>query len=819
MAGGRNGSNGVTPGRAYRSYRFPHRKGGRLSRRYASAGARVGTFAGALTAIILGFGLLLGGSAAAVVGYFAADLPAAHALETVQIPLSTYIYDRTGQHVLFRLEDERRIPIELSAVPLRMQQATTAIEDKSFWTNPGIDIGGIVRAAQANMSSGEIVGGGSTITQQLIKSRLLGDEPTFTRKIKEAILALEATRTFPKEKILEMYFNQIYYGNQAYGIRAAAYTYFGVNDLNELSLGQMAMLAGLPQLPSRYDPVQNPAGAKARRADVLEQMYENGHVTRAEADAAKEEPIVVKPASTSIYAPHFTFRVREQIIDVLGEKAAYRGGYRILTTLDRNMQELAEKEVRDHVDALKGSNVNNAALITMDPRTGEILAYVGSKDYYDLSPEVQGDYDSAGIAYRQPGSTFKLFTYLAGMLKGTPQGPLTPSTILNDIEFKMPDGSAKGYEPKNAPQADGRSQQHGPITLRTALRQSLNLPALSVGRMVGVEGIMDTIKQMGIRRDWGDLSRYGLSFAIGAGEMRLIDMASAFQVVANNGRRVEPTMILKIIDRDGKVVKDYSVPEEKQVIPEGVAYVMTDMLKDTTDPVNGSFLFGNWTTIGRPAALKTGTTDNLQDVLAIGYVPQRLTAIWMGNANNEEMRGITSAMGPGVLWRDYMKSVVGGLPVEDFKRPADVVEKVVCVNPGIMGGNGSGKLPGAKCPSSFRKTEVFVKGSEPTTNDDAFWASPGCIRLVAHFPDWQPFANAWGAGANGGQYGYGRFNWCIAGVGSTRPSGSPAASSAAPSPSGPATPPGQQPRTPAPTAAPTQPPRTVAPTPTPTKKP
>ncbi len=808
MAVGRNGPPGITPGRAYRAYRFPHRKGGRLSRRYASAGARVGTLAGALTAVILGFALFLGGSAAAVVGYFAADLPAAHALETVQIPLSTYIYDRTGQHVLFRLEDERRIPITLDAVPQRLQQATTAIEDKSFWTNPGIDVGGILRAAQANLSSGGIAQGGSTITQQLIKTRLLGDEPTLARKIKEAILALEATRTFPKEKILEMYFNQIYYGNQAYGVRAAAYTYFGVNDLNELTLGQMAMLAGLPQLPSEYDPVQNPAGATARRVDVLNAMVDLGYITETEAAVAKAEKIEVKPASTSIYAPHFTFRVREQIIAVLGEKAAYRGGYRILTTLDRNMQELAEKEVRDHVDSLKGSNVNNAALITMDPRTGEILAYVGSKDYYDKSPEVQGDYDSAGIAYRQPGSTFKLFTYLAGMLKGTPQGPLTASTILNDIEFKMPDGSAKGYAPRNAPQGDGRSQQHGPITLRQALRQSLNLPALSVARMVGVDAIMDTIKQLGISRDWGDRSRYGLSFAIGAGEMRLMDMASGFQVIANGGRRVEPTMILKITDRDGKVVKDYSIPETKQVIPEGVAYVMTDMLKDTTDPVNGSFLFGNWTTIGRPAALKTGTTDDLKDVLAIGYVPQRLTAIWMGNANNEEMRGISSAMGPGVLWRDYMKSVVGGLEVEDFKRPADVVEKVVCVNPGIMGGNGSGKLPGGKCPSSFRRTEVFVKGTEPTTNDDAFWATPGCLKLVAHFPDWQPYANAWGSAANGGAYSYGRFNWCITGVGITRPSGSPSASPGA-SPSGPVAPPGA-----------TLPPRTPAPTPPqPTKKP
>jgi len=396
------------------------------------------------------------------------------------------------------------------------------------------------------------------------------------------------------------------------------------------------------------------------------------------------------------------------------------------------------------------------------------------------------------------------------MLKGTPQGPLTASTILNDIEFKIPDGSGKEYAPKNAPQADGKSQQHGPITLRQSLRQSLNLPALSVANMVGVDAIIDTIRQMGISRDWGDRSRYGLSFGIGAAEMRLIDMASGFQVVANGGRRVEPTMILKIIDRDGKVVKDYSKVESREVIPPSVAYVMTDMLKDTTDPVNGSFLFGSWTNIGRPAALKTGTTDNLQDVLAIGYVPQRLTAIWMGNANNEEMRGITSAMGPGVLWRDYMRSVVGGLPVEDFARPADVVEKVVCVNPGIMGGNGSGKLPGSKCPGNFRRTEVFVKGTEPTTNDDTFWATPGCIRLVAHVPQWQPFANTWGAAANGGAYNYGRFNWCIAGVGGGRASPS---ASAVPSPT--QAPPGQPP---ARTVAPTPVPPPV-PTPVPTKKP
>ena len=767
---------GIRPGRAYRSYRFPHRKGGRLSRRYAHA-SKLGTVAGILTAVLITFGIFAGTAAAAFLGYFAADLPAAHDLATVPVPLSTYIYDRTGEHLLYTLEDERRELIALAQVPELMQAATVAIEDHSFWSNPGIDVGGIARALQANLAKGGIAQGGSTITQQLIKTRLLGDEPTLTRKIKEAMLAIEATRTFSKQQILEMYFNQIFYGNQAYGLKAAAKTYFGVADLNQLTLGQMALLAGLPQTPSEYDPIQNAPAAAARRVQVLDAMVDQGYISEDQATAAKNEPIKVTPASTSLYAPHFTFRVREQIINVLGEKAAYRGGYRIFTSLDWNMQQLAEKEVRDHVDNLKSSNVNNAALITMDPTTGEVLAYVGSKDYYDRSPRVQGDYDVAGIAMRQPGSTFKMFTYLAGMLKAN----MTASTVLNDIEFTSPGGDGKEYKPK-----DATKEQHGPTTLRQSLRESLNLPALNVARIVGVDGIIDTVHQLGINREF-DRSQLGLSFGIGAAEMRLIDMASAYQVVANKGLRIEPTMILKIVDRDGKVVKDYSKPETKRVVDERYAWIMTDILKDNTDPVNGSFVFGPFTNIGRPAALKTGTTDNLQDVLAIGYTPQRLTAVWMGNSNNEEMHGISSALGPGILWRDYMKTVVGGLPPDAFPRPAGIVDKVVCVNPALTGGNGSGKLPGPNCPSNFRFTEHYVQGTEPTTDDRDVYTSCG-YRLTTPFPDWQKDIDTWGRAAAAGRYNYGRFNWVLCGytparpIGSPNPSGGPGPSPTAPPP-------------------------------------
>src|SRR5438094_1808799 len=663
---------GIAPGRAYRAYRFPARTGGRLSRR-VSAVRPVGTFAGVLSAVLLAGLAFVGVAAAATFGYFASDLPAASDLATVPVPLTTHIYDRSGEHLLYTLSDERRDLISIDAVPKRMQDATISIEDKTFWTNPGVDVAGIIRAVQVNSASGRITQGGSTITQQLIKTRLLGDDPTFTRKIKEAILAVEATRTFSKSQILEMYFNQIYYGNQAYGLKAAAATYFGVTDLNQLTLGQMALLAGLPQAPSDYDPIQNMAGAKARRALVLDAMVENGYATAAEAEAAKNEAIEVKPVTTSLYAPHFTFRVREQLVQVLGEKAAYRGGYDVYTSLDWNMQQLAEKEVRQHVDALKGNNVNNAALITMDPTSGEILAYVGSYDYYMHTPQVQVDYDHAGIAFRQPGSTFKLFTYLTGMLKLG----MTASTQLYDIQFNMPDGTGKSYSPK-----DATKEQHGPLTIRQALRESLNLPALQVTRTVGVDAIIDIVHQLGIDRDW-DRSQLGLSFGIGAGEMRLIDMASAYQVIANLG----------------------------------------------------------------------------------------------------------------VLWRDYMKTVVASLPPDWYARPDGIVDKVVCVNPSLYGGNGSGLLPGPNCPSTFRFTEHYVQGTEPTTDDRNFYTSCG-INLRAPFLDWQADYNRWAAGAVSGAYSYnGRFSWRICGF-APKPSEAPSPSPGSSGPPGATQPPQPQPTPP-----------------------
>ncbi|MGH2492427.1 MAG: penicillin-binding transpeptidase domain-containing protein, partial [Candidatus Limnocylindria bacterium] len=381
-----------------------------------------------------------------------------------------------------------------------------------------------------------------------------------------------------------------------------------------------------------------------------------------------------------------------------------------------------------------------------------------------------------------------LFTYLTGMLKAG----MTASTRLYDIPWQVPDGSGTVYRPQNA-----TKEEHGPLTLRQALRESLNLPALQVTRTVGIDAIIDTIHQLGIQRDW-DRSRLGLSFGLGAGEMRLIDMASAYQVIANMGVRVEPTMIYKILDPHGKVVRDWSKPEGRQVIDPRQAWIMADILKDMTNP-QASFVFGPWTNIGRTAALKTGTTDDQKDVLAIGWVPQRFTAVWMGNSDNTDMRGITSAMGPGVLWQDYMKTLVGGLPATWYEKPAGIVTRTVCVNPNATGGNGSGMLPGPFCPG-YKMTENYVEGTEPKTNDADFFQSCG-IRLIAPFSDWQVYYNRWASEAVSGARSYGRFNWNICGF-APKPSASPSG--------GPSNPTSTQPprNTPRPTS-----------TPRPTKKP
>lgn len=740
---------------------------------------------------------LVGGAMA--LAYFAADLPSPQDLARDPLAQPTKVTDRTGGTLLYQFEVERREIIQsLDEVPQVLIDATVAAEDKTFWTNPGVDVLGIARAFFSDLTDRETgQGGASTITQQLVKQRIVGNEYSLQRKIREAILAVQVTRTYSKEEILLLYFNQIYYGNQAYGVKAATQTYFG-KTLDQLTLAEAALLAGLPQSPSILDPSkeENLERAQARRLYVLEQMESIGAITARQLAATDAAPIeTVGQQVTTITAPHFVFQVRDQLTGILGgdESAVTRGGFKVITTLDLTMQEAAERQVRTWVKDLHDRNVWNAALVSIDPKTGEVLAYVGSVDYYQREdPRVQGQFDAAGIGVRQPGSAFKVFNYVTALKNGA-----TAATVVVDARTDFGGRAttrfspeACGYCPENADQ-----QYHGPLSMRQAIRESRNVPAVKfLQQYSGIEATIETAREMGITADF-DTSQLGLALTLGVQEVKLVDMTSAFGVLANMGVRVEPTYILSVEDPQGEIVWEHRDYEQRRVVDEGIAYIMTDILKETTRP-DRSYVFGRWTNIGRPAALKTGTTDDLKDVYSVGYVPQLVTGVWMGNNNTEPMssRDFFSAMGPGQLWREYMKEVLADDEPLDWERPENVVEARVVLAPGAYGGYGSGLVPSSLSP--FSTTELFLRGTEPRRADD--WYTTGCpdedgtarvamvVREVG--PDaWKPYRDLWIAQAMDGRHTYGRYTWNLA-TGEPCPSPSPSPSpsespSESPSPS------------------------------------
>jgi membrane peptidoglycan carboxypeptidase len=750
--------------------------------------------------------LLVGTAAYA---YVRKDLPAVEEFGRDPLPLATQIYARDGTTLLFEFAEERREATRLEEVPRSIIDATIAAEDKSFWTNPGVDLGGIARAAVRNIlqrDGDERPQGASTITQQLVKQRLVGSELSLTRKVKEAILAVEVSRHYSKEQVLELYLNQIYYGNRAYGLKAAARAYFGTTDLSTLTLAQSALLAGLPQAPSILDPSkpENQERAKDRRSYVLAQMVETGAITEEDRSRAEAEPIALKAAPpTNIRAPHFVFRVKDELARIVGGEAqVMRGGYRVVTTLDWPKQEEAERQVARWVQELRARNVGNAALVSIDPRTGEVLAYVGSVDYRSDDAKAQGKFDVAGFGERQPGSAFKLFTYLTALQRGA-----TPATVVVDARTDF-----SGYRPENAD-----LEYHGPLTMRQAIRESRNVPAVKfLQHYAGIEETIKTAQALGLTANF-ERANAGLSLTLGSVPVTLVEMTGAFGAVATLGERIPPRLIAEIRDPNGNVVP-VGEPRKERVLSPEVAWLMTDMLKDTTDP-SRSHVFGSWTNIGRPAALKTGTTDDLKDVYSVGYTPQLVTGVWMGNSDGSAMnaQGFFSAMGPGQLWRDYMKTVLTNVPVEDWPRPAGIVAADVVVAPGALGGYGSGLLPSRATPWS--STELFVRGSAPNRPDDWFeepcsaaataGARPrGAVMVVkeAGPEGWRRDRETWVREAMAGRHNYGRFPWS-----SMLSRGEPCPTPS-PTPSPTASP------VPSPTPAPTPTPR-MTPTATPTRTP
>jgi 1A family penicillin-binding protein len=661
--------------------------------------------------LALGFASVMG-----LYAYFARDLPDPGTLSHRQLFQTARIFDRSGK-LLQEINDPqggRRIVVPLSDIPKVMRDATIAAEDASFYDNPGFDIRAVVRATYQWVRSGSPQSGASTITQQLVKNTLLGPEQTAERKIKEAFLAMELTRRYTKDEILQMYMNEILYGNRAYGVEAAAETYFG-KPAKDLSLAEASLLAGLPQAPSYYDPYTNLPAATQRQSYVLDQMVHTGAITEAQRVAVASAPPKLAPASQGgpQEAPHFVTYVRQLVEDQFGTEALFRDGLQIITSLDLDMQHLAEKSATDHIADIKARNATNAALVAIQPSSGEVMAMLGSVKFDD--PKINGQVNVA-LSPRQPGSTLKPFTYVTAFGKGW-----SPATMMWDIPITFPGG----YKPN-----DFDSKFPGPMTVRDALAQSRNIPAVEALQFVSVPEMLATAHRLGIN-DLREPDRYGLAVTLGGGEVKLLDLTYAYSVFANSGQQVglevpadrrapgfrqfDPVSILKVTDASGKVLFEYK-PKNAEVEDPRLAYQITSILSDDkarqpTYGANSALVLPN-----RPAAVKTGTTDEFRDSWVVGYTPDLVTGVWVGNSDNTPMKDILGVAGAGQIWHAFMAGALDGEPVTPFKVPQGVQQVEVCAL--------SGMLPTTECrenslPIHGIRQDSFVPGINlPTKPDD-----------------------------------------------------------------------------------------------------
>ena len=637
---------------------------------------------------------------------FLRDLPSPRNLVTREIDVSTKIYDRNGV-VLYKIfKDQNRTIVPLSSIPLQVRQATLAIEDAEFYSHPGFSLRGIFRAAVRNITTGELTGG-STITQQLVKNTLLSPEKTFTRKIREVILSVWAEMTFTKDEIFEMYLNQVSYGGTAYGIQEASRVYFD-KDVGSLTLGEAALLAGLPKSPTKYSPFgPNPELALDRQREVLRLMVINKYITQEDAQGALSQSLKFAPNKTDIKAPHFVMYVRQALVDKYGEEMVEKGGLEVITTLDYQIQKLAEQIVKEETDKLAKLNVGNAGVLVIAPKTGEILAMVGSKDYFDTAHD--GNVNVI-TSLRQPGSSIKVINYAYALENG-----YTSATILSDtpITFSVP-----GQPPYTPKDYDGNYR--GLLPLRNALAESRNIPAVKVLASYGVGKMIEQGTKMGITT-WNDPSRYGLSLTLGGGEVKLIDLAKVYATIANYGRRPELSAIRKITNYKGSVldlncdgVKSEGFPEAEakekscewpEVVDPRVAYLLIDILKDNNAR---SPAFGSSSQLVIPkrddVAVKTGTSNDLRDNLTLGFNQDYLVAVWVGNNDNSPMARIASGVtGAAPIWNKIMSSLLSGKAVAPWEIPQGLTQVSIC--------SVTGTLPCEGCPL---KAEWFLEENKPT---------------------------------------------------------------------------------------------------------
>ncbi len=652
--------------------------------------------------------------------YILKDLPSPSDLREKPPAQSTKILDRNGKLIYSIYVSENRTIVPISEIPKSVQQATIAIEDKDFYHHGGINfVGGIFRAIKDTILTGHLEGG-STITQQLIKQSLLTPEQTLTRKIKEAILAFWTERLYSKDEILELYLNRVPYGGTAYGIEEGARIFFGKR-AKDLNLAEASLLAGLPQAPTYYSPFgTNPDLAIRRQKQVLNRMVEDGYITSKERDKALKTPLKFSSGSVSLKAPHFVAYVKEQLVKKYGEAAVDQKGLKVTTTLDLDLQNYAQATVAAEVQKQRNLKVGNSAALITNPSTGEILTMVGSYDY----DATDGGKVNVTLAERSPGSSIKPLVFALGFLKGIS----TPATAWIDSKFCFPAFAGKAYCPGNY---DGRF--HGVVQSRFALGNSYNIPAVKQLAVDKVEDFIATASAMGVTTFTDDPERYGYSLALGGGEVKMVDMATAFGVFANGGRKQDLVSILKVEDSKGTVLEDntkkikkptpYSLastwdgselwkPKDNWVLPEAVTFLISHILLDD-GARSGTFGSGSILNIpGKTVSVKTGTTEDKRDNWTIGYTTgkdPRLTVVWVGNNNNTPMSPFLESGNTGAapIWNKLMRAALDGIPSAFPKIPSGVSFVEICAL--------SGLLPDHDCP---KRGEYFIKAFIPNAKDN-----------------------------------------------------------------------------------------------------
>ncbi len=577
------------------------------------------------------------------------------------VPESTKIYDRTGEHLLYEIHgEESRTLVTLLELPQHIREATLIAEDKNFYNHPGIDFRGIFRAALMNLFRPGTPQGGSTITQQFIKNAVLTNERTYTRKIKEAILAYQMEEKFTKDQILEFYLNEIPYGSTAYGVESAANIYYGKSAKN-LNLVESVTLAAIPKAPKYFSPLSSSYDEKrlmTRRNLILEGMAAEKYISEDETVAAKKEDIAFQLRPQNIVAPHFVFWIKAQLAELYGERMVDQGGLRIITTLDLFKQQKAEEAMAQFVDRNQREwGAKNAAMVVIDPKTGEVLAMVGSRDYFN--DDIDGKVNVA-LSSRQPGSSLKPVVYALGFQKG-----FTPDTVFYDVktEFKTDVGPKGSYIPRNY-----TGKFYGPVNIRKALQGSLNIPAVKMLYMVGIDNAIQFSEKLGYTT-FQDRSRFGLSFVLGGGEVKLLEHVAAYGAFAREGMKAKTISILRVEDPKGKVLQEAKEPQTERVFSEEVARNINDVLSDNA---SRAFIFGenSYLQLGdRQVAAKTGTTSDNKDAWILGYTPSIVVGVWAGNSDGTPMKeGAGGSSVAGSIWNTFMHRILDGTPVETFKK-------------------------------------------------------------------------------------------------------------------------------------------------------